>query len=314
MHTTDALPEALRDALGQIIADQRREWRRERELIEAQSREIVAQLRAEVVELRTAIKEDVSARLASLRDGKDGAPGRDGIDGAPGRNGTDGAPGRDGVDGLPGRDGADGKNGETGAPGRDGLNGDDGKAGRDGADGKDGADGARGADGAPGKLPVAKEWTARVHYEGDVVTHTGSTYQAVRDTGGEPPSADWQLLAMKGADARGFNARGTFEIEATYARNDVVAFNGSSFVALKDAPGACPGEGWQLLASAGRRGKEGPPGREGNPGKEGRPGKAGVSLVTSAIDDMSLVLTDSEGARFRADLTPIAEQILAAAR
>jgi hypothetical protein len=29
---TDVLPEALRSALGQVIADQRREWRREREL------------------------------------------------------------------------------------------------------------------------------------------------------------------------------------------------------------------------------------------------------------------------------------------
>jgi hypothetical protein len=38
MITTAVLPDALRDALGQVISDQRREWRRERELIEAQSR------------------------------------------------------------------------------------------------------------------------------------------------------------------------------------------------------------------------------------------------------------------------------------
>jgi hypothetical protein len=39
MTTTAVLPDALRDALGQVISDQRREWRPERELIEAQSRE-----------------------------------------------------------------------------------------------------------------------------------------------------------------------------------------------------------------------------------------------------------------------------------
>jgi hypothetical protein len=77
MTTTAVLPDALRDALGQVISDQRREWRRERELIEAQSRETIAALRADVIELRTALREEVSARLAAVRDGIDGKDGRD---------------------------------------------------------------------------------------------------------------------------------------------------------------------------------------------------------------------------------------------
>jgi hypothetical protein len=77
MITTAVLPDALRDALGQVISDQRREWRRERELIEAQSRETISQLRAEVIELRTALREEVVARLAAVRDGEDGKDGRD---------------------------------------------------------------------------------------------------------------------------------------------------------------------------------------------------------------------------------------------
>jgi hypothetical protein len=77
MITTAVLPDALRDALGQVISDQRREWRRERELIEAQSRETISQLRADIVELRTALRDEVAARLAAVRDGEDGEDGRD---------------------------------------------------------------------------------------------------------------------------------------------------------------------------------------------------------------------------------------------
>jgi len=43
----------------------------------------------------------------------------------------------------------------------------------------------------------------------------------------------------------------------------VVALNGGSFVALKDAPGPCPGSGWQLLASQGKRGVAGEKGERG---------------------------------------------------
>ena len=38
---------------------------------------------------------------------------------------------------------------------------------------------------------------------------------------------------------------------------DVVALNGGSFIARKDVPGPCPGPGWQLIASQGRRGAAG---------------------------------------------------------
>ena len=53
----------------------------------------------------------IEARVATIKDGKDGAPG---ADGRPGRDGKDGRPGRDGkdgADGQPGRDGVDGRDG-----------------------------------------------------------------------------------------------------------------------------------------------------------------------------------------------------------
>jgi hypothetical protein len=80
MITTAALPDALRDALGQVIANERREWRRERELMEAQSRETIAELRARIVELEARVERAVAERLATVRDGRDGEPGAPGRD------------------------------------------------------------------------------------------------------------------------------------------------------------------------------------------------------------------------------------------
>jgi hypothetical protein len=48
---------------------------------------------------------------------------------------------------------------------------------------------------------------------------------------------------------------GPFDAKAFYSKHEVAMVNGSSFIATKDAPGPCPGNGWRLLASAGSRGK-----------------------------------------------------------
>lgn len=377
MKSIDASPlDGLRDALGQVIADQRREWRRERELIQAQAGQIIAELRAQNVELAAQLRAMVEERLALLRDGKDGLPGRDGApgrdgidgrDGVDGKNGRDGAPGQDGkdgspgADGLPGRDGADGrqgadgKDGQEGAPGKDGADGNpgrDGIDGRDGADGKDGApgepgrdgvdgapgrDGVDGRDGAPGldgkdgapgrdgvdgkeglpgregppgKLPLVTEWTDRVYYESDAVTHEGSVYQAIRDTGRPPPHEDWRCIAAagrNGEDGRTFRVRGTWSETAEYRALDVVALNGAGFVARRDQPGPCPGEGWQLIASQGKRGQPGERGPSGEKGDRGPPGPAVRSIQ---IDDQGLlILINSDGSRAECDFYPLLAKI-----
>jgi hypothetical protein len=140
-----------------------------------------------------------------------------------------------------------------------------------------------------------KAWAeGDVHYEADVVFHNGSTWQAVRDTGREPGQADWVMLARAGLDAQPFNIRGTFsETIADYKKFDVVALNGSSFVARSDTPGACPGPGWQLVASAGRPGKPGPKGDRGEKGLQGSKGDAGDAPIILAwkIDRESFAVT-----------------------
>jgi hypothetical protein len=62
--------------------------------------------------------------------------------------------------------------------------------------GPPGPSGPRGEQGPPGKLPLLKLWEPDVvHYQGDVVTHDGGTWQATRDTGKAPGTKDWVALA-----------------------------------------------------------------------------------------------------------------------
>ena len=163
--------------------------------------------------------------------------------------------------------------------------------------------GKPGPPGPAGTLPVAQEWTDGVHYTGDVVAHAGATYQARRDTGREPPGDDWALLAAAGADGRSFTVRGTWREGDEYAALDVVALSGSSFVARADRPGACPGDGWQLIAAAGNRGK---PGEVGPRGERGPPGAAAAAPVALEVDPEGLLtLRLGDGATLTCDLYPV---------
>jgi hypothetical protein len=183
---------------------------------------------------------------------------------------------------------------------------------KDGKDGEPGPQGLPGKDGKDGKLPIAREWTNRVHYEGDVVRHAGSTYQALTDTGQQPPHSDWGELASRGTDGRGFVLRGLYNATVEYRQHDIVMISRNSFAAKYDNPGECPGEGWQLFACSGYKGKEGPPGPTGAKGSDGR----SVSIVKweADPDEMVLRIADSTGNTFAVDLQPIAERILEAAK
>lgn len=259
------------------------------------------------------------------KDGAQGPMGREGERGADGVNGRDGADGKSvevvEVERMIGEAVArisapkDGTNGKDGAPGPKGDKGDAGPVGRDGLDGKDGAagkDGERGLDGVngrDGKLPIVREWTDTVHREGEVVSRRGSTWQASRDTGKEPPHADWICLAMAGragVDGRSIIVRGTYSTEAEYSALDLVALNGGSFVAKRDNPGACPGDGWQLVASQGKAGK---PGERGAQGPAGR-GDPGLPVVKATIDSQGLLtLVNGDGSTVECDLYPVLAKV-----
>ena len=170
-------------------------------------------------------------------------------------------------------------------------------------------DGEPGPPGPMGSIAVATVWEDKVYYHGDVVSHDGSVFQALRDTGKPPRHDDWACIVRAGkdgSDGRSFAIRGTWQEGEGYRALDVVMLNGASFVAVMDDPGACPGDGWQLLAAQGKRGKPGEPG----PAGVGLRGLPGATVSTLTVDgDGILTLLCSDGAEVRCDLYPLLSKL-----
>jgi hypothetical protein len=88
---------------------------------------------------------------------------------------------------------------------------------------------------------------------------------------------------------------------AKYRRLSFVMLNGSTFVARDDDPVPCPGDGWQLLASAGKRGQQGPKGERGERG----PLATAPRIASSEIDtEYTLNLRYTDGSRDTIPLRP----------
>jgi len=118
-----------------------------------------------------------------------------------------------------------------------------------------------------------------------------------------PPGRD----GADGIDGRSFVIRGTWSAEESYHELDVVAINGASFAARRDEPGPCPGEGWQLVASQGKRGNAGERGAMG----KGERGMPGVSAMALDVDDQGLLtLTNADGSTVTCDLYPLLRKLL----
>lgn len=156
--------------------------------------------------------------------------------------------------------------------------------------GPEGPIGLCGPEGPPGKLPLVKAWEPdTVYYASDVIAHQGSSWQARRDTGQAPPHSDWVGLAFRGIDGVSPQPRGVFKEAEQYRFLDIVTRDGGSFIARKDDPGPCPGEGWQLLVQRkngkdGAAGAPGPKGDRGEKGDRGPVGEQGPIIVGWNID------------------------------
>jgi hypothetical protein len=111
---------------------------------------------------------------------------------------------------------------------------------------------------------------------------------------------------------RAMRVRGTYSDAAEYKQFDVVAVNGSSFVALEDGPGDCPGTGWQLLASAGRRGARGFTGPRGERGERGEPALAESGFLALHLDReaYSVLLSTQDGRIHTLNLRPLFQKFL----
>jgi hypothetical protein len=237
----------------------------------------------------------INDKVASLRNGEDGVDGTNGEDGLDGKDGLQGLVGPAGEQGLQGVSGEKGETGATGATGKDGV---------DGTRGERGEQGQRGNDGAPGKLPKVKQWIeGSVQYEGEVVTHGGGLYQALKDTGKIPGTNDWICLASPGANGKdgrdgedgiSLRIRETFDPEEKYSELDVVTLDQKWFVAKHDNPGICPGPGWKSGPGIGKTGKPGPQGERGLKGDAG----ATLEIVTWEINretyEVAPIMSDGE--------------------
>jgi hypothetical protein len=103
------------------------------------------------------------------------------------------------------------------------------------------------------------------------------------------------LNVLRGKGAPGsLNVRGTFDTNTVYNYLDVVAFNSASWVATRDRPGDLPGPGWQLLASAGKRGPRGERGPVGRDGADA-PRWAGISFDPKKMSFTTLMSDGSLG-------------------
>jgi len=126
--------------------------------------------------------------------------------------------------------------------------------------------GPRGEEGPPGKLPIAKQWSEGIVYEGAVVSHAGGTWQARRDTARQPPHDDWICIAACGEAPYVGEVCGLYDPERQYQKYDLVTFRDSEWRARCDDPGELPGDDWAVSARAGSRGKPGEKGDRGAPG------------------------------------------------
>ena len=98
---------------------------------------------------------------------------------------------------------------------------------------------------------------------------------------------------------------GTYKDGAEYEHLDVVAHNGASWVATKDAPGELPGDGWQLLSAVGKRGARG---EEGPQGQRGMPGPSPVAAEVDPDTGM-VILTNADGTTVQIDLYPLIARV-----
>lgn len=113
-----------------------------------------------------------------------------------------------------------------------------------------------------GSITYEGPWSAEVTYEpGDVVARGGGSYLALANTKGNDPTTDegvhWGILAVPGAAGSGGVAivwRGAWSNITTYAEDDVVSLDGSSYISLvgenlNKNPHANP-EQWGIVALA----------------------------------------------------------------
>lgn len=132
----------------------------------------------------------------------------------------------------------------------------------------------------------------------DVVRSMGSSWIAIAPSTNQEPSvspAQWTLVAqagtngLPGTNGTSFVWQGLWGVATNYVPNDVVRYNGSSYVSLTNnvgnQPDITPGA-WSLMA------QKGDPGVQGNPGPAG---PSGIPTVYATFYDTLTSITNTAG-------------------
>ena len=210
---------------------------------------------------------DITIAGAGGASGPPGPTGPQGVTGTVGPTGPQGATGASGPTGAQGNTGASGPTGPqgaTGANGADGATGAQGNTGAIGPTGPQGAAGANGADGATGATgPQGNTGTIGPTGPQGATGPNGAT-GAQGTTGSQGIQGIQGIQGLQGntgvtgatgpTGAEGLVWRDAWNSATTYAADDAVAFNGSSYVSLVDAnqniqPDSDPSK-WSMLAQA----------------------------------------------------------------
>ncbi len=185
--------------------------------------------------------------------------------------------------------------GTVGPAGPAGPVGPQGPAGPKGDTGAAGSAGPQGPAGASG-LNYQGAYAAGVVYAlHDVVTFGGSSYVSL--TAGNQANtpgvtSQWAVLAQGGTGGSGGGVgvayQGSYASTANYGLNDIVTFQGSSYISLisanhGNAPNTSPGQwGVMALSAVGAQGPQGVAGATGPPGLTGPAGPTGAPGPTGA--------------------------------
>jgi collagen type VII alpha len=212
--------------------------------------------------------------------GIQGIQGATGLQGATGIQGVTGSQGIQGVTGSQGIQGIQGIQGPTGSQGVQGIQGTQGIQGIQGLTGPQGIQGATGATGLQGPTGV----TGATGIQGA----TGSTgAQGIQGITG-PTGATGQIgdTGPTGVQGESFSFRGAYGgAEIVYNLNDVVTFNGASYICLgNNISGYQPDSliFWELFVEKGATGTQGDQGIQGVTGSTGPTGDQGIQGVTGA--------------------------------
>lgn len=142
--------------------------------------------------------------------------------------------------------------------------------GGDGANGKDGRNGQNGRNGR--SFNWRGDYDAKTqYYEYDCVRFDGKSYclfGAVMPGISPYDNKQWGIIAESGADGRSFKWRGEWVNGKEYFVDDVVSYNGSSYICVKKNRDWSPlSKAFELMSSCGSKGETGDVGQKGESGQ-----------------------------------------------